>query len=85
MVKGTINGLRFAWEVKAKQKDYSMCRLENETSNNFDVEYMNNDYISENNYERVEFENEETYEYVKFEDVLDYEAIEFEATETYEL
>lgn len=85
IVKGNVENLRFAWEVKAKQKDYSMYRLENETSNNFDAEYMNNDYISENDYETVEFENEETYENVEFEDVLDYEAIEFEDTETYEL
>lgn len=85
IVKGTEENLKFAWEVKAKQKDYSMYRLETETSNNFDTEYMNNDYISENDYETVEFENEETYENVEFEDVLDYEAIEFEDTETYEL
>lgn len=85
IVKGNVENLRFAWEVKAKQKDYSMYRLENETSNNFDAEYMNNDYISENDYETVEFENEETYENIDFEDVLDYEAIDFEDTETYEL
>lgn len=85
IVKGTVENLKFAWEVKAKQKDYSMYRLETEASNNFDVEYIDNDYISENEYETIEFENEEAYENVEFEDVLNYETVEFENTETYEL
>lgn len=85
IVKGTVENLKFAWEVKAKQKDYSMYRLENEVSNNFEADSQESDYISVNQYEEVEFENADIYDSVNFEDVTGYENIEFEDTEMYEL
>lgn len=71
-VKGTVPDLKFAWEIKAKQKDYATYRLENEISNNFDSEMLESDYVEENN-EMTDFENAAIYETIDFEDTIMYE------------
>lgn len=83
-VKGTVPDLKFAWEIKAKQKDYATYRLENEISNNFDSEMLESDYVEENN-EMTDFENAAIYETIDFEGTAIYEAIDFEDTIMYEL
>lgn len=77
-------GLRFAWEIKGKQLNYSQYRLESEESNNFDAEYMQSDCVSIHDYEDDAEESTEQYETVKFDCEEIYDNVQFEDTEIYE-